>query len=382
MNVITGYAEGYYGRLLGWTDRARLVAVLGAGGLTSYLYAPKDDPCHRQHWRVPYDDGWLTKFAGFVAAAKAQNVSVIAGIAPGLDFDFAGLESPADAGSDFVCLLEKAQSLAAAGASRICLLMDDIDADFMSRCGKFTREGQAHAALTNALGMALGVPLIMVPRIYADSLISDDDLHSLTYLDDLVAEIDPAHQLVYCGDEIVSFRAGGDAAGRIDSKNLIVWDNFYANDYCPRRLFLGPWRHRGTAQNWLLNPTGMIETDLLLLDLFVKSAGQRDAAALRDIWRAVTSFHGVPACFHDIAGYFDAPFGFAPAFDLPDDTVALDALDQLLWRWKSPLQREWYPALMGLKQDLAIADGSLPSLRINKTQLLPLAGRLISADRD
>ncbi len=71
-----------------------------------------------------------------------------------------------------------------------------------------------------------GVPLIMVPRIYADSLISDDDLHSLTYLDDLVAEIDPAHQLVYCGDEIVSFRAGGDVAGRIDSKNLIVWDNF------------------------------------------------------------------------------------------------------------------------------------------------------------
>ena len=47
---------------------------------------------------------------------------------------------------------------------------------------------------------------------------------------------------------------------------MIIWDNFYANDYCPRRLFLGPWR-AVNLPDVMLNPTGMIETDLLLLDL-------------------------------------------------------------------------------------------------------------------
>ena len=51
---------------------------------------------------------------------------------------------------------------------------------------------------------------------------------------------------------------------------------------------------------------------------------------------------------------------------LPDTTPALAALDQLLWRWKSPLQREWYPLLMGLKHDLAIGDNTLPLIRLQK----------------
>ena len=61
---------------------------------------------------------------------------------------------------------------------------------------------------------------------------------------------------------------------------------------------------------------------------------------------------------------------------MPSAKTALAALDILLWRWKSPLQREWYPYLMGLKQDILLANGELPLERIEKTQMAPLARQL------
>jgi hypothetical protein len=62
--------------------------------------------------------------------------------------------------------------------------------------------------------------------------------------------------------------------------------------------------------------------------------------------------------------------------------MALEAVDQLLWQWKSPLQREWSPVLMGLKQDLLIADQQMPDERIAKTQSAALSGALLTPPGD
>ena len=53
------------------------------------------------------------------------------------------------------------------------------------------------------------------------------------------------------------------------------------------------------------------------------------------------------------------------------------ALDELQWRWKSTLSREWYPHLFGLRHDLLLASGHQPALRIRKTQSAPLARVLL-----
>jgi len=263
------------------------------------------------------------------------------------------------------------------GASMIALLMDDIAADFEARSGSFTNEGRAHAALANRLGLAIDAAIIIVPRIYADSLITPDDAQSITYLEQFASHLDSQHQVVYCGDDIVAPRPFGDVGGHLDPASIIIWDNFYANDYCPRRLFLGPWRSTDMP-HIMLNPTGMIETDLLLLGLM---AGARDQAgrgseAGKIYWRELMQKAAVPDAFFDIAAYFDAPYGFAAEFSMPSVKTVLAALDILLWRWKSPLQREWYPHLMGLKQDILLANGELPLERIEKTQMAPLARRL------
>ena len=373
----TGYIEGYYGRLFDWRDRNRLLGGVAAAGMTSYFYAPKEDACHRQFWRQPYDKAWQAEFAQFAATAAAKNIHLIAGIAPGVDFDFASLDASMDQKNDFTILVAKARQFLSNGTSMIALLMDDIAADFEARSGSFTNEGRAHAALANRLGSAIDAPIIVVPRIYADSLITPDDAQSLTYLEQFAGHLDQHHQVVYCGDDIVARRPFGDAGGHLDPASVIIWDNLYANDYCPRRLFLGPWRSANMS-HIMLNPTGMIETDLLLLGLMLGARDQagRGSEAGKVYWREVMQKSAVPDVFFDIAAYFDAPRGFAAEFTMPSAKTALAALDVLLWRWKSPLQREWYPHLMGLKQDILLANGELPMERIGKKQMAPLARQL------
>ena len=368
----SGYIEGYYGRLFDWPARHELVAVMASLGMNSYLYAPKDDAAHRFAWRTLYDAEWLSGFADFAAAAARQNIDVMAGIAPGLDFNFAELEKTRN--GDFACLVKKAEQLSADGVSHIVLLMDDIAADFDDRAGPFESEGTAHAALANHLMQAVDRPVIVVPRIYADSLVDVADPNSLSYLKDLTAKLAPDCPIVYCGNDIVAHRIGGDASGHIADSRMLIWDNFYANDYCPRRLFIGPWRRPSGASNILLNLTGLIETDKLLLEVML--IGDVD-----DKWRDLLGQH-VPPAFFTVAYYFDAPYGFTPKFAPPPVEVALAAVDQLLWQWKSRLQREWYPVLMGLKQDLLIADQQMPDERIAKTQSAALSGVLLTPPGD
>jgi hypothetical protein len=102
----------------------------------------------------------------------------------------------------------------------------------------------------------------------------------------------------------------------------------------------------------------------------------RGSEAGKIYWRELMQKAAVPDAFFDIAAYFDAPHGFAAEFAMPSAETALAALEILLWRWKSPLQREWYPHLMGLKQDILLANGELPLERIEKTQMAPLARQL------
>ncbi len=368
----SGYIEGYYGRLFDWPARHELVAVMASLGMNSYLYAPKDDAAHRFAWRTPYDAEWLSGFTDFAAAAARQNIDLMAGIAPGLDFNFAELEKTRN--GDFACLVKKAEQLSADGVSHIVLLMDDIAADFDDRAGPFESEGTAHAALANHLMQAVDRPVIVVPRIYADSLVDLADPNSLSYLKDLTAKLAPDCPIVYCGNDIVAHRIGGDASGHIADSRMLIWDNFYANDYCPRRLFIGPWRRPAEASNILLNPTGLIETDKLLLEVMLIGDDV-------DKWRDLLRQH-LPPAFFTVAYYFDAPYGFAPKFAPPPVEVALAAVDQLLWQWKSRLQREWYPVLMGLKQDLLIADQQMPDERIAKTQSAALSGVLLTPPGD
>ena len=87
-NNTIGYIEGYYGQLLSWKNRRLIVNSLQKNNMNTYFYAPKEDKNHRLNWRKKYDLKWRKHFRDFAKFSKSNNINVIAGIAPGLDFDF------------------------------------------------------------------------------------------------------------------------------------------------------------------------------------------------------------------------------------------------------------------------------------------------------
>lgn len=397
--AFTGYAEGYYARLLTWPERGQILDTLQRLGMNTYYYAPKEDECHRLHWRTPYCAQWRQGFAAFCKHATANGVQVVAGVAPGLDFDFSDLP----AGDDFRSLVDKCAQLLDDGAQAISLLMDDIDADFDKRCGRFCSEGQAHAALANALSEALrdcssadiapsgeqrADSLWVTPRIYADELICT----APDYLSSFVATLHRPHKILYCGSDVVAhtldqssrnaLRLSTASRGESDElkHRVIIWDNLYANDYCPRRLFLGPWQRRNTLDDVLLNPTGMVNTDCLLLELMAVGLqadcqSHADELSITGAWWSVLEVHGVPEQFKELGAFFWHPVFNTGESSLPlnDGQAVREAIEHCLWRWKSALSREWYPVLFGLKHDLLTLADEHPLLRIHKTQNAPLA---------
>ena len=364
-----GYIEGYYGRLLSWQDRSFLLAHLSALQCDAYLYAPKEDIYHRRQWRTPYDADFIAYFSAFTAQAKEGNIRVLAGIAPGLDFNFL---SPDE---DRAALFAKADALIKAGAGAIVLMFDDTSDDLSCLEAAGLDEGLCHAMLASSLAAHLRAPVMLVPRLYSDEINGAHD----AYAQALNQHLNPRINILLCGETIVAEtvnlqgRAGG--IGNQLQNPVIIWDNLYCNDYCPRRLFLGSYQGRRPQDPILLNGTGMPQTDALLLSLM---CGQPQKRILRDA--------GVPDAIEMLLPFFDLPVfsgqfisGQSGVSAKPSDIASsLAAIEALLWEWKSPLALEWYPYLFGLKHDLLFYADELPEERLAKTQTPALSAKLLS----
>ena len=357
-----GYIEGYYGQLLGWEERAGLIDHLARLSFDSYLYAPKEDIYHRWQWRTGYPSEFMASFHRFSNHAKSAGIHLLAGIAPGLDFDFQTPEADTNA------LFAKAAQLRAAGADAIVLMFDDISDDLTALTEAGLSEGVCHARLANDLQIRLGCPVLLVPRLYSDEISGDHLAYGTALNRHLSADI----SVLLCGETIVAKEVNlhGQAGqiGNMLARPIVIWDNLYCNDYCPRRLFLAPYDGRDAADPILLNGTGLYHTDKLLLSLMT---GMDQKKALSEA--------GVPEAIEPLLPFFGLPvFSGQTPPEMPDYSpdAAQEALEILLWQWKSPLAREWYPFLFGLKQDIQIETGQMPVERQAKTQSLALFTRL------
>ena len=108
---IIGYIEGYYGTLFSWKSRKLIIQSLHKNKMNTYFYAPKEDICHRLWWRKKYSKKWRFNFQKFTQFSQKNNINVITGISPGLDFNFKELQNGSlnDKNSDFELLLKKAR---------------------------------------------------------------------------------------------------------------------------------------------------------------------------------------------------------------------------------------------------------------------------------
>ena len=371
-----GYVEGYYGRLLSWNDRKRIVNKLSNRQMHNYLYAPKEDIKNRLKWRNSYCKSWAKSFKRFCYFSKKKNINVIAGVAPGLDFNYKDLDKKdTHHKSDIKLLLNKFKFLLECGASDIALLLDDIPNYFHNSKSHNKSEGQLHAELANEISLKFNRNIYFVPRIYANELIDD----SPNYLNDLLFYLNKKTIIIYCGDNIVSQNIEPELFDFFSHKGfdkILVWDNYYSNDYCPRRLFIGPWYGREKIKNIIINPTGMIETDLLILDIIYFSSNFDDPYLA---WEKVLKINHIPKQFLSVSMFFQSPHfnNKEIKFIYNISPEIYNDIEFLLWKWKTKISIEWYPYIITLKQDLLIDSDTLPDLRIIKTQLLPLAKKLL-----
>ncbi len=357
-----GYIEGYYGRLFGWPERAALIDHLGSRRFREpceafYLYAPKEDPLHRRDWRLRYPAPWRKEFRALADRGAQRGVAVVPGMAPGLSFDYRSAD-------DYGILLSKFRDFQKSGCGTLALLMDDIPAVLPKNCSRSFRSlGEAHGLLLNKLLADLRrtdpqCRLWFCPTVYTDQFASGP-VEKDPYLLDLAATMPEAVTLMWTGPRIIAERLDGRALrglSRIFKAEVLLWDNLYANDYCPNKIFLGPYAGR-TRDIWrltrgvLLNPTGLPMTDCLLLDLLAAFREGKTAAAA---WREVLLRYSLPREFLIAAPFLASPFFRVQRSDLTAGKLAAlqAALKTLIWDWKGVLHQEWYAYLFMLDADL------------------------------
>jgi hyaluronoglucosaminidase len=220
---IAGIIEGFYGRPWSWDERAHLMRFCHERGMSHWVYAPKDDPLHRERWRDPYDGDVLD---GFARLAGEGTLQLGFGISPGLTMRYASAD-------DRAALAAKVDQVVGVGVGLVCLALDDIP--FAGG-----PQGQAHAGVTTWLRDHLGdrASLVLVPTEYVGTGKS-------AYLDALAAGVPADVPIGWTGvsvvNDAVTVEQASSRAEALGGRAPLLWDNYPVNDGLMRdQLHLGP----------------------------------------------------------------------------------------------------------------------------------------------
>ena len=161
---LRGIVEGFYGTT--WTNENRLdmMNFCRNHNLNAYIYAPKDDPYHRDKWRESYPFEKVAELENLVKVAKQNGVRFIFAISPGLDLNYTGTKGD----EDFKLLLRKIDAMYNIGVRNFAIFFDDLK----DKKGNHHEDGKKQAEFLNKLQAKLSERfkdvenLITVPTEY------------------------------------------------------------------------------------------------------------------------------------------------------------------------------------------------------------------------
>ena len=232
---VRGIVEGFYGKPWTQEQRVDMLAFCEAHGLNAYIYAPKDDPYHREKWREPYPKAQFKKLAALIREAQAHNVKFIFAVSPGLDTAY----TPLHGAMDRKKLMEKLESVYALGVRDFAIFFDDIK----------EKDGRGQAELLRWLDenfvKAHGdiSPLFTVPTEYFLPDMREQDGKTKPYTKDFSRGLPKGVLPFFTGDGVVMERLSTDTldgAAKIYGRRLGIWWNYPVNDYMEAKLALGP----------------------------------------------------------------------------------------------------------------------------------------------
>lgn len=236
---IRGIIEGFYGTPWSFDDRLDAVRYMAAHRMNAFMYAPKDDPYHRELWREPYPEPIFAQIRELKEECDAHLVDFYYCISPGNDLQFRSE-------ADFASLEAKLAKMITIGVRHFALLMDDIDYALSGENLHFLeRSGLAHAYVANRVYSYLSsqlqrVTLAMCPSEYWSYWDTE-------YKRDIREKLHADIKVFWTGYSVFAPQIGSKHARDNSSyygHDLWLWDNIPVNDADSDRLFLDPVRGR------------------------------------------------------------------------------------------------------------------------------------------
>jgi hyaluronoglucosaminidase len=282
MDNVTGFrrrgiVEGFFGPPWSMAQRKALFEFGSKKGMNTYLYAPKDDPYHRERWRDPYPRAQWQRLSALIGQARACGVDFVYGFHPGEGLCFSAQEPVA-------ILLRKAQRFFDAGVRSFAVLFDDIPA----RLARARDRTRFNGSLARAEGTWLQMIKARQPASWKNvewwicpSYYTPDPLLARVFgafeenfLEKLSECLPLNTACFWTGPRIVPQRITlphvKQIARRI-KRPLILWDNYPVNDLSMRdELHIGPLTGRdphlaGSVYGYLNNP--LLQEELSFIPL-------------------------------------------------------------------------------------------------------------------
>ncbi len=253
-----GTVEGFYGTP--WSHEARLSQLdfYGKNKMNVYIYGPKDDPWHRDKWRVPYPEAEANRIAELVEVAKKNYVNFYWAIHPGVDIKWNNEDRDA-----LVAKLEKMYDL---GVRAFAVFFDDI-------WGEGTKADKQAELLNyvdnNFIQKKKDVaPLIMCPTEYNRGWANEEK----GYLRTLGSTLNKGIEVMWTGNSVVACidKATMEWINERIQRKGYIWLNFPVNDFVRDHMLMGPLYGNGKdiaplVSGFVSNPMEYAETSKISL---------------------------------------------------------------------------------------------------------------------
>ena len=137
-----GYIEGFYGIPWSHEDRMELFEDTTWYKMTTYIYAPKDDPYHRDQWRTLYPAKEEAELKQLCDKAAENNMEFCWTIHPGADYNYNRDSDGEGMSNDFETLIAKFEQVYSMGVRQFGIFYDDLDYNVAN--------GRQHASVINS----------------------------------------------------------------------------------------------------------------------------------------------------------------------------------------------------------------------------------------
>ncbi len=229
-----GFIEGYYGIPWSNEDRISLMEFGGQFKMTSYVFAPKDDPYHSSQWRVPYPEDKLAEIVEMAAVGNANKCRFVWTIHP---FMYSAITAATYA-TDIEVIKSKFEQLYNVGVRQFGVLGDDAGSLPRSVVISTMKDLQEWADSKGDV-----YSLVFCPAGYNDSWQGD-----YSELNEYDAGFPEEIQIFWTGQAVCqpveqktldNFRRKNLASGQEQRRSPLFWLNWPVNDINMSRLMMG-----------------------------------------------------------------------------------------------------------------------------------------------